>query len=248
MGLTKLMEEAVASTRKAIVPVKHLKLSDAVAAQLEGLVRSGYFGAEGRFPSERALAEQFGVGRSSMREAISKLESLGIIAKSQGVGTFAMDVSEQTKRSISLLSAGEVTALELFEIRYALEPVGAQLSAERRTAKDVNEMRAILKKATKPDISRKEFVQLDFAFHNLITVSTKNRLFAQMYQQLEPHHAIYSMKVISFENRQNRAHEGHVKILDAIADQDPERARKEAFVHLRFAEKDLVKEISKLNT
>jgi DNA-binding FadR family transcriptional regulator len=56
------------------------------------------------------------------------------------------------------------------------------------------------------------------------------------------------MKVISFENRQNRAHEGHVKILDAIADQDPERARKEAFVHLRFAEKDLVKEISKLNT
>ena len=242
------MEEVMAPKREGIVPVKQLKLSDAVAAQLEGLVRSGHFGAEGKFPSERDLAEQFGVGRSSMREAISKIETLGIIVKAQGVGTFAVDVSEQTQRNISLLSAGEVTVLELFEIRYALELHGAEMSAERRTTKDISEMRAILKKATEPEITRKEFVQLDFAFHNLISISTKNRLFAQMYQQLEPYHAIYSTKVIAFENRQIKAHEGHVRILEAIADQDPVRARKEAFAHLRFAEEDLVKEISKLNT
>ena len=78
---------------KGVVPVKQLKLSDAVAAQLESLVLSGHFGTEGKFPSERDLAEQFGVGRSSMREAISKLETLGIIVRSQGIGTFVLDSS-----------------------------------------------------------------------------------------------------------------------------------------------------------
>jgi len=231
-----------------IVPVKQLKLSDAVAAQLESLVRSGHFGAEGKFPAERELAEQFGVGRSSMREAISKLETLGIISRAHGVGTFAVDVSEQSQKSISLLSAGSVTALELFEIRYALEPAGAEMSAERRTTKDIHELKAILKKATDPDLSPKEFVKLDFEFHNFIAISTKNRLFQQLYQQLSPHHSIYSEKVISFENRRERAHAGHVKILEAIEEQDGTRAKKEAFAHLRFAERDLVKEITKLDS
>lgn len=231
-----------------IVPVRQLKLSDAVASQLETLVRSGHFGAEGRMPSERDLAEQFRVGRSSMREAISKLQTLGIIIKSHGIGTFVVDVSEQSQRSISLMSAGSVTALELFEIRYALEPLGAKMSAERRTSKDIQELKTILKRATDSTLSAKQFVKLDFEFHNLVASSTKNRLFHQLYQQLAPYHSIYSENVIALENRRERAHLGHVKILEAIVDQDVARATKEAFAHLRFAERDLVKEISKLSS
>lgn len=241
------MEEVMASRRDGIVPVKQLKLSDAVASQLESLVHSGHFGAEGRLPSERELAEQFGVGRSSMREAIGKLQTLGIISKSHGVGTFAVDVSEQSQKSISLLSAGSVSALELFEIRYALEPLGAELSAERRTSKDIQELKAILKRATDSELSPKEFVKLDFEFHSFIVSTTKNRLFQQLYLQLAPHHSSYSENVISFKNRRERAHAGHVKILEAIEAKDTARAKKEAFAHLRFAERDLVKEITKLD-
>jgi GntR family transcriptional repressor for pyruvate dehydrogenase complex len=242
------MGEIVGTRSDGIVPVRQLKLSDAVASQLETLIRSGHFGAEGRMPSERELAEQFGVGRSSMREAISKLQTLGIISKAHGIGTFAVDVSEKSQKSISLLSAGNVTALELFEIRYALEPLAAEISAERRTSKDVQELKSILKNATNPHLSAEEFVKLDFEFHNLITSSTKNRLFQQLYSQLAPHHAIYSENVISLENRRERAHVGHIKILEAIEAQDSPLAKKEAFAHLRFAERDLVKEITKLGS
>jgi GntR family transcriptional repressor for pyruvate dehydrogenase complex len=236
-------------TRKndGIVPVKQLRLSDAVAAQLETLVRSGHFGSDGKFPSERDLAEQFGVGRSTMREAISKLETMGIISRSHGVGTFALEVSEISHRGISLLSAGEVTALELFEIRYALEPTSAAMSAERRTTKDIQELKAVLKRATQKEITSDEFVKLDFEFHNLIAGSSKNRLLVHLYSQLAPHHAIYSANVISFANRRESAHQGHSKILEAIIDQDPKAAEKEAYSHLRLAEKDLMKEITKLN-
>jgi GntR family transcriptional repressor for pyruvate dehydrogenase complex len=230
---------------KGVVPVKQLKLSDAVAAQLESLVRSGHFGAEGKFPSERDLAEQFGVGRSSMREAISKLETLGIIVSTHGVGTFVLDASEQSQRSMSLLSAGEVTALELFNVRYTVEPAGAAMAAVRRTAKDIQDLKAILKEASVPGISPKEFVKLDSEFHSLIATATRNRLFIQIYQQITPHHSIYSEKVISFENRLALAHEGHLKILSAIIAQDENEAKKQAHSHLKFAEKALVKEINK---
>jgi GntR family transcriptional repressor for pyruvate dehydrogenase complex len=237
----------MATENKGVVPVKQLKLSDAVAAQLESLIRSGHFGAEGKFPSERDLAEQFGVGRSSMREAISKLETLGIIVRSHGVGTFVSDQSEQSAKSMSLLSAGEVTALELFNVRYAVEPAGAAMAAMRRTTKDIQDMKAVLKEASKPGITTEEFVKLDSQFHALIAAATRNRLFIQIYQQVTPHHAIYSEKVISFENRMAHAHEGHLRILKAIIAQDEAVAKKEAYAHLQFAEKDLVKEINKLD-
>jgi GntR family transcriptional repressor for pyruvate dehydrogenase complex len=232
---------------KGVIPVKQLKLSDAVAAQLESLIRSGHFGAEGKIPSERDLAEQFGVGRSSMREAISKLETLGIIVRSHGVGTFILDSSEQSQKSMSLLSAGEVTALELFNVRYAVEPTGAAMAAARRTSKDIQDLKAILKEAAAPNISLKEFVKLDSDFHSLIAAATRNRLFIQIYQQIAPHHIIYSEKVISFENRKAHAHEGHLKILQAIITQDESISKKEAYAHLIFAEKDLAKEINKLD-
>lgn len=236
----------MATENKGVIPVKQLKLSDAVAAQLESLIRSGHFGAEGKFPSERDLAEQFGVGRSSMREAISKLETLGIIVRSHGVGTFVLDSSEQSQKSMSLLSAGEVTALELFNVRYAVEPDGAAMAANRRTAKDIQELKAILKEAAAPDISAKDFVKLDSEFHSLIAEATRNRLFIQIYKQVAPHHVIYSEKVILIQNRMALAHQGHLRILEAIIAQDEKLAKKEAYAHLKWAEKDLVKEINKL--
>ncbi len=236
----------MATESKGVVPVKQLKLSDAVAAQLESLVRSGHFGAGDKFPSERDLAEQFGVGRSSMREAISKLETLGIILRSHGVGTFVLDSSEQSQKSMSLHSAGEVTALELFNVRYAVEPDGAAMAANRRTQKDIQELKAILEKASLPGISTKEFVKLDSEFHSLIAEATRNRLFIQIYKQITPHHIIYSEKVISFENRMVLAHQGHLRILEAVIAQDDKLAKKEAYAHLKWAEKDLAKEINKL--
>jgi GntR family transcriptional repressor for pyruvate dehydrogenase complex len=181
-----------------------------------------------------------------MREAISKLETLGIIVRTQGVGTFALDVSEQSQKSISLLSAGEVTVLELFDVRYAVEPDGAAMAAGRRTTKDIQELKAILKQAEVPGISRTEFVKLDSEFHSLIAKATRNRLFIQIYEQVAPHHVIYSEKVIAFENRMILAHQGHLRILQAIIAQDEKLAKKEAYAHLKWAEKDLANEISKL--
>ena len=235
-----------AQVSAGIVPVRQLKLADAVAAQLEALIRSSHFGSDGRLPSERELAEQFGVGRGSMREAISKLETLGIIVKNHGIGTFVVSGNGAAATdSISLLSAGDVTAMELFEVRYSVEPASASMCAERRTAEDVKSLKAVLGRSREEAVDAEEFVRLDYAFHRLIVQSSKNRLLAQMYEHLAPHHAIYSAKVISIPNRRQRAYDGHLRILDAIVSSDPASAKEQALTHLRFAEQDLLSEFEK---
>lgn len=231
-----------------IVPVKQLRLSDAVAAQLEHLITSDQFGSDGRLPAERVLAEQFAVGRGTMREAIRKLEALGIIVKNHGVGTFAVANGNRPGAHMGLLTAGDVTALELFEVRYAIEPLSAAMSAKRRTGRDLKELRAILDRAVREGVSDAEFVALDFEFHRRVAHAAKNRLVAQMYEHIENHHATYSAKVIGLPHRRERAHAGHLRILEAVFDRNPAEAKKEALSHLRFAEKDLVSAVEESYT
>lgn len=230
-------------TRTEIVPVRQLRLSDAVAAQLEALINSGHFSADGRLPSERELAERFTVGRGSMREAIRKLEALGIITRAHGVGTFVAAGAVPTR--MGLLTAGDVSAFELFEVRYTIEPLAAALSAQRRTTGDLKELNTLLDHSIRPGVADAEFVRLDFEFHRMVAQAAKNSLIAQMYEQLGPHHAIYSEKVISLPDRRLRAHEGHLRILAAVSQRNAAEARKQALVHLRTAEEDLVSAVEK---
>lgn len=223
-----------------IEPVRQLKLADAVAAQLEELIQKRHFGDGGRLPAERELAEQFGVGRGTMREAVSKLETLGILVKNQGVGTFAVYPPPQAAGRMLMLTAGDVTALELFEVRYALEPEAAAMAAARRTKSDLGEIREILERSMVAGIAGAEFVSLDFQFHNRIAQASNNRLLLRLYEQIGPHHAVYSKKVISIPGRIERACQGHQRILHAIVQSDTEAARTAALDHLRSAEGDLV--------
>ncbi|WP_343904813.1 FadR/GntR family transcriptional regulator [Nocardioides aquiterrae] len=215
-----------------------------MAAQLEELIQKGHFGDGGRLPAERKLAEQFGVGRGTMREAVSKLETLGILVKNQGVGTFAVYPPPQAAGRMLMLTAGDVTALELFEVRYALEPEAAATAAARRTKADLTELRGILKRSMAAAIEGAEFVSLDFQFHNRIIQASNNRLMRRLYEQIGPHHAVYSEKVIAIPGRIERACEGHQRILNAIAQGDAEGARSAALDHLRSAERDLALEAS----
>jgi GntR family transcriptional repressor for pyruvate dehydrogenase complex len=229
----------VASARRGIKPVKRLKVADAVAAQLEDLIRQGRFGDSGRLPAERALADQFGVGRGSMREAVSKLETLGIVVKNQGVGTFAVYPPPQTSGSMLFLTAGDITALELFEARYAIEPETAAMAAVRRTQIDEDQLREILDRSMVAGLDVEQFVALDFEFHHRIAETSKNRLLRRLHEQIGPHHRIYSQRAVSIPGRIERACAGHEQILDAIVRRDAEAARDAAVTHLRSAERDL---------
>src|SRR6059058_1136468 len=112
--------------RNGIQPVRRLKVSDSVAAQLEQLILQGEYQVGDRLPPERELAEQFGVGRSSMREALRRVETHGLITIDHGRGTFvAADALHPTYNGILLIE--DFTVPGLMDVRLSLEGDAAAL-------------------------------------------------------------------------------------------------------------------------
>jgi DNA-binding FadR family transcriptional regulator len=90
-----------------IEPVRRLKISDSVAAQLELLITQGVYEVGERLPAERELAERFGVGRSTMREALRLVEAEGMLRIDHGVGVFVIRDSKRPEHGRGLLLVGK---------------------------------------------------------------------------------------------------------------------------------------------
>src|SRR5206468_8120079 len=114
--------------------------------QVKQLIAEGRFKSGDRLPPERELAEKFVVSRTSVREALRALESLGLIDIRPGEGTFVREVSiDALVGPLALLMTTQREAIgELFEARRVLEPALAALAASRGTPDEVQEREAIL--------------------------------------------------------------------------------------------------------
>jgi GntR family transcriptional repressor for pyruvate dehydrogenase complex len=223
-----------------IEPVSRLKVADSVAAQLVRLVTSGSYKPGERLPPERVLAEQFGVGRSSMREALRSVEADGLVRIDHGVGAFVQERERRNGLDRRLLVAGEYTVPELFELRLPLERDAAGHAARRITEEEVEQLFAILSEAGDPSTSDDRFIELDAELHRAIAKATKNALFLDVLTSMGKLFFTYSRQVMSLPDRRARAHAGHQRIVDAIARHQVREARAAAVSHIRDVERDLV--------
>jgi GntR family transcriptional regulator, transcriptional repressor for pyruvate dehydrogenase complex len=226
-------------TPQAIRPVRRLKLSDSVAAQLEHLIRNGEYGVGLRLPAERELADQFGVGRSTMREALSMLQTAGLLRIEHGIGVFVKSTSTQPTAA-QLLMVENYTIPELFEVRRALEGEAASNAAKRATPTAAAALEAIVERAEDESLTDAEFIGLDAELHRSIILATKNKLLRQLFDGVEPLFLTYSHQVIGLTGRRQEAHHGHKEIVEAIVDRRPREARAAILRHLRAVERDIV--------
>lgn len=224
-----------------IKPVRRLKLSDNVAAQLERMITQGSYALGEKLPSERVLSEQFGVGRSSMREALRTLESSGMLRIDHGVGVF---VASNTKSAPAFAADSLVvdgyTIPELFEVRLAIERDAAGLAAKRITAAEAERLESILEQAENPGLSDDEFIELDAELHRTIVKSTKNKLLLRVFESVAPLFLSYSHRVIELPGRRVAAHAGHARIVAAIIARRSTEARNATVKHVREVERDIV--------
>lgn len=234
-----------ATESRKIEPVRRLKLSDAVAAQLERMITGGSFAVGDKLAPERVLAEQFGVGRSSMREALRSVESIGLLRIEHGVGVF---VASASKRAPVLdsesLVVGGYTIPELFEVRLAFEREAGGLAAKRITAQEGAELEALLVRGERAGMTDEEFIEVDAALHMAIVRATKNALLLRVFQTIQPVFVAYSRRVIELEGRRETAREGHRRIVEAIVGRRAAQARSAVVRHLRDVERDLVRQLA----
>jgi DNA-binding FadR family transcriptional regulator len=154
---------------------------DQVIDQLKEQITSGSWQLHGKIPTETVLAEQLGVGRNTVREAVRALTHAGLLDCRQGDGTYVRATSELSGAMARRLRTAE--QLEILEVRRALEVEAARLAATRRTDADIVAMETALARreqawsAGDPD----KFVETDLAFHVAVVQATHNRVLIDLY-------------------------------------------------------------------
>ena len=167
-----------------------MRTFEAVLGRLEAMIRAGELRSGDRLPNERLLAEELGVGRPSVREALRVLEALEVIEVTGGAGRASGSVvaAEAGSALSSLLGLhlllGHFSADELVEARLVLEIWSARTAAKQRTDADVAQLRSLLDELDASMGDRDRYLGLDTALHLAIASAAGNTLLSHLMDAL----------------------------------------------------------------
>lgn len=222
------------------------KLSEQVARRLMAEIRSGRLAPHDKLPTEALLVQQFGVSRTVVREAISQLKSLGLVTSRQGSGMYVRAQAHFEPLSFDTdHSASRDAVIQITEVRRAIEAEAARLAAERRTQKDVKQIRKAFRAIELAAKAGHDGVAEDVEFHRCIALAANNPFLLQTLD--------YLSQYLREGTRVTRANEArradftrqvlleHQAIVDAIEQGDPRAALKAATTHMQNASRRLQK-------
>lgn len=151
------------------------RLSEQLADALAASIRQGHWRAGEKIPTESALVERFGVSRTVVREALSRLRTLGLIVSRQGSGAYVQDAEPVDDTSLLLAPDGSMKAvIQMVEVRRALETESAGLAAARRSRKALQQIKAAVLALDQAVARGGDGVSEDVAFHAAIALAADN--------------------------------------------------------------------------
>jgi GntR family transcriptional repressor for pyruvate dehydrogenase complex/GntR family L-lactate dehydrogenase operon transcriptional regulator len=224
--------------------VQRRKLSDQIADQIEGMIADGTLSPGERLPAERQLAERLGISRPSLREAIQKLASKGLLNTRQGGGTFVADnlSSGFSDPLLALLKDQPDAEFDTLDVRKELEGVAAFNAAVRATEADRERLwaryghMAEVQQSHAPSFDK---LQVDADFHMAIIESAHNLVLVHFMRAvrdvLENTISSYLDQFYAEPKFVAKICNQHKDIVTAIMDRDAEQAREKARHHLDFA-------------
>ncbi|MEH6452490.1 MAG: pyruvate dehydrogenase complex transcriptional repressor PdhR [Psychromonas sp.] len=226
------------------VKIKQPKLADVIENRLESMILEGRLELGEKLPSERELAKQFDVSRPSLREAIQRLESKGLLARRQGGGTYVkQDLREQlTDPLFELLNRHPESQYDLLEFRHALEGFSAYYAALRGTAEDYNKISlcfSAIEKAQSEDNIELEISNLA-AFYLTVMEASHNVVFihlARGIQELLVKNIADNVKQLyRYPEVAKKIHQHRIQLLEAILSKQPKKAQEASTQHLKYIE------------
>ncbi len=224
-----------------IKPVKHTRAYEQIVDQLAELIRKGALKPGDRLPSERDLARRFGVGRPTLRQAITLLAGAGVLGVKPGSGIYLRQPvdawgSPNNPMAMMLITA-DPNFEHILELRIAIECEAAYLAAQRRKPQHIEQLRTAFENLEKAFRERQEAAREDFLFHWAVAEATCNPVFvkvmvsvADLFLQgfVESNRTFYREPGrIEANIREHRA------IMEAIIAQNPVAAREAMSHHLR---------------
>lgn len=202
-------------------------IRDYVASQIRRRIISGEYPAGARLV-ERDLADQLGVSRNPVREALRVLDVEGFVDTRPRHGTVVSGF-------------GERDIVKIFEVRETLEPFAARLAVQRATQEQLDELSALMDRATAAQSKgdRTTLSQLHLEFHELVLQMTDNRYLYDAFAPLR--NRTQRIVVTNAEHSEPDLWSEHIGLAQAIVDRDPDAAAKYADHHLQSAKETIVR-------
>jgi len=169
------------------VYINKKSLAEEVAAKLQEQISLGHYKVSEKLPIEPELMKSFGVGRSSIREAIKLLSNSGLLRVQQGVGTFVEQVTGSREPMDQRLKRADIKDLD--EVRQLLEMKIAEKAAVNRTEKDIEAIKGhLIKRLNAAENGLiEECIDADIQFHIAIAEAAKNEILADLYKSTSVH-------------------------------------------------------------
>jgi len=227
--------------------IKPLKVSDSIVSQIENLILEGVLKPGDKLPSERDLALELDVSRSSLRDALVRMEAKSLLQVKPGGGTFVNDILGPTITDplVHLLKEQPQALLDILELRNALEEFAAYFAAERSTNADRQALKQLLANLETAKTEQDAFntseaitafqLAVANASHNValihVTRGLHNLLHTTIRKSLE--------KIYTQPGAYNFIHQHRTEIYEAIEKKDPDAAKNSAHSLILFVNKTL---------
>lgn len=231
-----------------IVKLKKRNHDEEIIVQLKTLMANGTLKPGDKLPSTKELCERFGVGRSTMREALSALKAMGLIEIRQGGGCRVLGANPDgfAPPELESLRMNRQTLLHLLEARRSLEVANAAIAAEKRTEAELTELARIVARMDRAIDDDAEGERTDLAFHAALAKMTHNPIMEQLFASIVGQLEKFIREVRRAELYANRSVAAqllreHQAILEAVEAGDADQAAQQMSQHLHHVERRLMK-------
>jgi GntR family transcriptional regulator, transcriptional repressor for pyruvate dehydrogenase complex len=216
----------VASKQESFQPEKVRRPREQVESQIRAAILDGEFGPGDRLPAEATLAKEFGVSRSTVREALRSLAEAGFISTSPGAtgGSFVAGIDHHALSARfgegveNILRLGSLTYTEVASVRLMLEVPSAGLAAQNRTDDQLDQLDEIIREQREVTLGQ-GVRELNARFHETVADASGNRLLTAMISALHrvaP--AVANQEISADVSRRSARH--HLRVVDAIRERD----------------------------
>ncbi len=215
--------------------VQVVKPSDHVIQQLRNLIVNNEIRPGDVLPSERDLANSFGIGRGYVREAIKTLELYGVFKSVPGVGTIVSDLGTQCVTDFinNLVQFSVHEYEELIEVRALIEPFTAYRAATNATDEELRTIGRVFEDLSKVIAKNEVNLQLECDFHMEIAKASHNSILANTINAILPG----LIKLIddldmAKDGRHVKSHDEHVRLYEALRNRNPQEAERAMHHHM----------------
>ncbi len=217
------------------------RLYEQIAQQIEESILNGQLKPGDQLPAERELAQQFGVSRTAVREAVKALREKGLVEAYSGKGTFVTNgTSQAIRQSLDLMvKIGQPDGLvSLVEVREILEPEIAARAATRVEEQDLASMREAIAVMDQSQKDPDAFIEADLDFHLALAEAAGNPIILSLIDSIVGLLREQRMRIFCVQGGPERGQYHHKRILDAVERRDPEAARQAMRAHLQQVRED----------